>query len=190
MNLRKDHWHKLKLNCFNKTFPPRIDQLEYLIVFRNQPAQTFLFSPKPPTFAWSVNFGLRNNIKTKPKDLPINDGSLGSRNDEERRETRYVMWIAGLSESSNLWTQIAARTLAARAYLLQTRFANTKCFIDDAGRCELSSFGSPQELSRAWLRINAAGTKVTFTKVRGRAATKPLNTYRLELKSGKRTRWI
>ena len=49
-------------------------------------------------------------------------------------------------------------------------------------------FGSPQELSRAWLRINAAGTKVTFTKVRGRAATKPLNTYRLELKSGKRTR--
>ena len=27
----------------------------------------------------------------KPKDLPFNDGSLGSRNDEERRETRYVM---------------------------------------------------------------------------------------------------
>ena len=42
-----------------------------------------------------------------PRKISFNDGSLGSRNDEERRETRYVMWIAGLSESSNLWTQIA-----------------------------------------------------------------------------------
>ena len=47
----------------------------------------------------------RKNKKNKSK--PFSDGSLGSRNDEERRETRYVMWIAGLSESSNLWTQIA-----------------------------------------------------------------------------------
>ena len=37
----------------------------------------------------------------------VNDGYLGSRNDEERSEMRYVMRIAEFSESSNLWTQIA-----------------------------------------------------------------------------------
>ena len=37
----------------------------------------------------------------------LSNGYLGSRNDEERSEMRYVMRIAELSESSNLWTQIA-----------------------------------------------------------------------------------
>jgi hypothetical protein len=37
----------------------------------------------------------------------VNNGYLGSCDDEERSEMRYVMWIAELSESSNLWTQIA-----------------------------------------------------------------------------------
>ena len=37
----------------------------------------------------------------------FSDGCLGSRNDEERSEMRYVMRIAEFSESSNLWTQIA-----------------------------------------------------------------------------------
>lgn len=37
----------------------------------------------------------------------FNNGSLGSRIDEERSELRYVMWIAEFSESSNLWTHIA-----------------------------------------------------------------------------------
>jgi trehalose/maltose hydrolase-like predicted phosphorylase len=32
----------------------------------------------------------------------LSNGYLGSRNDEERSEMRYVMRIAGLSESSNL----------------------------------------------------------------------------------------
>ena len=81
---------------------------------------TLFFFTQTPTLAWSSSHELQQT--NKPKDLPFNDGSLGSRNDEERRETRYVMWIAGLSESSNLWTQIAARALAAWAYLLQTRF--------------------------------------------------------------------
>jgi len=36
-----------------------------------------------------------------------NNGYLGSREDEERSEMRYVVWIAGISESSNLWTQVA-----------------------------------------------------------------------------------
>ena len=37
----------------------------------------------------------------------FNNGSLGSRIDEERSEMRYVMWIAEFSESSNLWTHLA-----------------------------------------------------------------------------------
>ena len=32
-----------------------------------------------------------SKTKLNAKHLPFNDGSLGSRNDEERRETRYVM---------------------------------------------------------------------------------------------------
>ena len=41
------------------------------------------------------------------KSISLNDGSLGSLNDEERSEMRYVMWIAGFSESSSFWTHIA-----------------------------------------------------------------------------------
>ena len=41
------------------------------------------------------------------KETTFDNGSLGSRNDEERSEMRYVMWIAEFSESSNLWTHIA-----------------------------------------------------------------------------------
>ena len=51
---------------------------------------------------------LRGVVKAIP--IPwttVNNGYLGSRNDEERSEMRYVMRIAELSESSNFWTQIA-----------------------------------------------------------------------------------
>ena len=41
------------------------------------------------------------------KNTTLSNGYLGSRNDEERSEMRYVMRIAEFSESSNLWTQIA-----------------------------------------------------------------------------------
>ena len=40
------------------------------------------FNPHPPN-------GFEQTIKNQ--NPPFNDGSLGSRNDEERRETRYVM---------------------------------------------------------------------------------------------------
>ena len=46
----------------------------------------------------------------------FNNGSLGSRNDEERSEMRYVMWIAEFRESSNLWTQIALLFGGARLF--------------------------------------------------------------------------
>jgi len=41
-----------------------------------------------------------------PETTPV-DGYLGSREDEERSETRYVMRIAGTSEPSNLRTHLA-----------------------------------------------------------------------------------
>ena len=40
-------------------------------------------------------------------DTTYSHGSLGSRNDEERSEMRYVMRIAELRESSNLRTHTA-----------------------------------------------------------------------------------
>jgi hypothetical protein len=50
---------------------------------------------------WSHTFNYLNDRTT------LSNGYLGSRNDEERSEMRYVMRIAEFSESSNLWTQIA-----------------------------------------------------------------------------------
>ena len=48
------------------------------------------------------------NIKLqKQKKTTFNNGYLGSRNDDERSEMRYVMWIAGFRESSKSWTQLA-----------------------------------------------------------------------------------
>ncbi len=41
------------------------------------------------------------------KRTTVNNGYLGSRNDEERSEMRYVMRIAEFRESSNFWTQMA-----------------------------------------------------------------------------------
>ena len=50
----------------------------------------------------NIIFDINLNLKTT-----FNNGSLGSRIDEERSEMRYVMWIAEFSESSNLWTHLA-----------------------------------------------------------------------------------
>ena len=54
--------------------------------------------------AWRTTLDLTEvSIKI---ETTFDNGSLGSRNDEERSEMRYVMWIA-FRESSNLWTHIA-----------------------------------------------------------------------------------
>jgi len=49
-----------------------------------------------------VNFWLMDG-----KSITLDNGSLGSRIDEERSEMRYVMRIAQTRESLNLWTHIA-----------------------------------------------------------------------------------
>ena len=66
-------------------------------------------------FAWY------NNQKNLRKQwTTLNNGYLGSRNDEERSEMRYVMRIAEFSESSNLWTQIALSGITGE-YISQKR---------------------------------------------------------------------
>jgi hypothetical protein len=45
--------------------------------------------------------------KTLDIQTSIDNGYLGSRNDEERSETRYVLRIAEFSESSNFRTHTA-----------------------------------------------------------------------------------
>ena len=54
-----------------------------------------------------MNAVLFFDFKPKNDITTFSDGCLGSRNDEERSEMRYVMRIAEYSESSNFWTQIA-----------------------------------------------------------------------------------
>ena len=59
------------------------------------------------SFYKALFFFTKKNESTK---ITINtwfNGCLGSHNDEERSEMRYVMRIAESSESSNLWTQLA-----------------------------------------------------------------------------------
>lgn len=61
-----------------------------------------LFQDSPES--WAEQSFLRKDEK---QEITFNNGCLGSRNDEERSETRYVMWIARQRESSNFWTHIA-----------------------------------------------------------------------------------
>lgn len=65
-------------------------------------ASCFFFSPWMPIEARVE----RGREKRNPETTPV-DGYLGSREDEERSETRYVMRIAGTSEPSNLRTHLA-----------------------------------------------------------------------------------
>jgi hypothetical protein len=66
-----------------------------------------LFFENDQTSTYSLTLCLKNIMNKIIQNTTFNNGSLGSRIDEERSEMRYVMWIAEFSESSNLWTHIA-----------------------------------------------------------------------------------
>ena len=53
-------------------------------------------------FSMAVDRRSRLFDSIKNQNTTLNSGYLGSRNDEERSEMRYVMRIAEFSESSNL----------------------------------------------------------------------------------------
>lgn len=92
MNLRKDHYHKLS-KYFSRTIWNKNIVVNSIMPFLKY-SNFFIF----PKFC--------KNVKT------FSDGCLGSRNDEERSEMRYVMRIA---ESVN--HQIFERTLHFQVFL-------------------------------------------------------------------------
>jgi len=68
----------------------------------------FNFSLTPCYIQPTTDYNVKTWNKNKTNKMTtFNGGSLGSCIDEERSKLRYVMWIAELSESSNLWTQLA-----------------------------------------------------------------------------------
>jgi hypothetical protein len=73
---------------FFLTFSPNLSELTYLLLI------------------WFLT-STRGTHRNAMSNTTVSNGYLGSRNDEERSEMRYVMRIAEFSESSNLWTHIA-----------------------------------------------------------------------------------
>jgi hypothetical protein len=81
VNLRKDHYHYVVLEP-----SPQLVSRRCLLLYTRLPIKSSL----------------------QPKKLTtLSNGYLGSHNDEERSEMRYVMRIAEFSESLNLRTQVA-----------------------------------------------------------------------------------
>ena len=62
----------------------------------------FFFTPFSTHCVLNFSTVLVMDEKNTKLRTTLNDGYLGSRNDEERSEMRYVMRIAEFSESSNL----------------------------------------------------------------------------------------
>lgn len=87
-------------------------------------------------FVGSVSFARYWNFFNQKIHFNIfNNGSLGSRNDEERGKKRYLIWIAKPSESSSFWTQIALLTSSEGKSILISGFfyniseiAFSRCF--------------------------------------------------------------
>ena len=98
MNLRKDHYHIQNLLSTHKC--------EAVIEVHSQ---TPFFSKNFEPLLNSLNGSHKQDKhkKMRKEKTTFNGGSLGSCIDEERSKLRYVMWIAEISESSNLWTQLA-----------------------------------------------------------------------------------
>ena len=58
-------------------------------------------------FDYNLSQDISNEYPMKKHTNTFSNGCLGSHNDEERSEMRYVMRIAKSSESSKLWTHLA-----------------------------------------------------------------------------------
>ena len=79
---------------------------------------THIFIQTPLLFYWLMFWlVLKHKNKKINNGTTLSSGFLGSRNDEERSEMRYVMRIAEFNESSNLWTQVAVCFAAHHASL-------------------------------------------------------------------------
>ena len=130
MNLRKDHYHTSKCqseaglvvnSClfrFGEVRPVKlIDFGATIAEALRVPDWSALFKPLSTLkkVRWKPKTSGHELIKTSysretyevTSTNTFSNGCLGSHNDEERSEMRYVMRIAKLSESSKFWTQLA-----------------------------------------------------------------------------------
>ena len=112
----------LLLSFFQKLLPLQVFRTRDLLWKDKRFFEIPFFPPlfqknKPHFYHIELNFffltsrnifiSVEEKIKHTKLRTTLNNGYLGSRNDEERSEMRYVMRIAEFSESSNLWTQTA-----------------------------------------------------------------------------------
>jgi hypothetical protein len=91
LSLKRRQTNKIKIHLFHHLFA------SWLLYVASQSRRTSLCCTACESHVYYLNV----------KITTLSNGYLGSRNDEERSEMRYVMRIAEFSESSNLWTQIA-----------------------------------------------------------------------------------
>ena len=144
------------------------------------------------------------------RDIPIrwneintfSNGCLGSHNDEERSEMRYVMRIAKTSESSKFWTHLA---LPSGEYVCWSVCSSLRCYCLLIQRVVFASV--------LWLMLQVPrwNTLVEFVSFLKRCSTRrpsfselvsrwvlfypkrmrsDICTIRSDLQSGKNTRWI
>ena len=124
MNLRKDHFRKF---IFQKIYLSILCMTVFCIlcVFNDIHEHFFFKHQKKNNILF---FFYESGKKPLKKHYTLCNGSLGSRIDEERREMRYVMRIAELCESSNLWTHLALDRFIYWACL----FEGLHIFVDTA----------------------------------------------------------
>ncbi len=97
------------MSCFTCLSYQDLSRLPWLLCLHRWSSRTpFLLTPLTNLSFTLVLFSVTEtwlpDIITR---TTLSNGYLGSGNDEERSEPRYVMRIAVLRESSNLWTQLA-----------------------------------------------------------------------------------
>ena len=104
-------------------------------------------------------------------EITLNNGCLGSRNDEERSEMRYVVWFA-LSVNHRIFERILHSRLRPRVCLPERQCVSSPHFyfwawIWASGIfCFIERLGSPEKQSYVRLSHNQRGRPLRWTIVR------------------------
>ena len=124
---------------------------------------------------WSLPFLspllLRREEKEVLTEITLNNGCLGSRNDEERSEMRYVVWFA-LSVNHRIFERILHSRLRPRVCLPERQCVSSPHFyfwawIWASGIfCFIERLGSPEKQSYVRLSHNQRGRPLRWTIVR------------------------
>ena len=129
---------------------------------------------------WSLLFCLLFLSKKKKRErtiteITLNNGCLGSRNDEERSEMRYVVWFA-LSVNHRIFERILHSRLRPRVCLPERQCVSSphlycikvRAWIWASGvfPCIIERLGSPEKQSYVRLSHNQRGRPLRWTIVR------------------------